>query len=69
MVHGPWLKAQGSPGAAAGGRWVGEGGGGGQNTAPELLNLLFKHIFHKNGPKTAERIPIISPMISLGPVL
>ena len=28
-----------------------------QNNSPELLNLLFKHICHKNGPTNATNTP------------
>ena len=36
-----------------------------QNNSPELLNLLFKHISHKNDPKKAEHLPIFVPIIFL----
>ena len=36
-----------------------------QNNSPELLNLLFKHLFLGNNPKMTGNVPIVSPMIFL----
>ena len=40
-----------------------------QNNSPELLNLLFEHMFHKNAPKVTEQLPIFFLLFSQGPRL